>query len=111
MFNLARIRFEIELLDDNAPPGFWGTRLRGGYGDALKDFLCQFPEQNKCRDCELFKDRSCQFPFLFKPESYLLPELPNGKPLGNSVNLPVPFVIDAPFEVDASPEKRKPCRF
>jgi hypothetical protein len=105
MVNLARLRFEIELLDDNAPLGFWGTRLRGGYGDSLKNQLCHFPEFKTCRDCRLFQDRTCQFPFLFKPHSYLFPELPTGKPLGNSENLPVPFVIDSPFEVDTALKK------
>ena len=100
MFNLARLRFEIELLDNNAPLGFWGTRLRGGYGDSLKNHLCQFPEHKKCKNCELFQDRTCSFPPLFKPHSYLFPDLPKGKPLGNSENLPVPFVIDSPIEID-----------
>lgn len=100
MFDLARLSFEIELLDDFAPSGFWGTRLRGGYGDSLKNSICRFPEYAKCQDCSLFRDRSCQFPFLFKPHSYLYLELPKGNPLGNSDNLPVPFVVDSPFEID-----------
>lgn len=100
MFDLARLGFEIELLDDFAPLGFWGTRLRGGYGDSLKDSVCRFPEHKKCQDCPLFQDRTCRFPFLFKPHSHLFPELPKGSPLGNSDNLPVPFVIDSPFEID-----------
>jgi hypothetical protein len=36
VFDLSKIQFEIELLDDNAPTGFWGSGLRGGYGDILK---------------------------------------------------------------------------
>ena len=111
MFDLSRLRFEIELLDDNAPIGFWGTRLRGGYGDSLKDHLCRFPEYAKCQDCELFRDRTCSFPFLFKPQSYLFPDLPTGKPLGNSGNLPVPFVIDAPLEIDAPLKKKSRVSF
>jgi CRISPR-associated endoribonuclease Cas6 len=100
MFNLSRLRFELELLDNNAPYGFWAPRLRGGYGTSLKDYFCGFPEHKNCRDCLLFKDRSCSFPYLFKPHSFLFPDLLKGEPLKNSDNLPVPFVIDSPFEVD-----------
>ena len=101
MFDLARIQFEIEMLDDNAPTGFWGPRLRGGYGDALKNHLCVFPAYQRCQVCELFRDKSCGFPYLFKPHSHIFPTLKKEKPLGNSENLPVPFVIDAPLEFDA----------
>jgi hypothetical protein len=105
MFNLSRLRFELELLDDNAPLGFWGTRLRGGYGDVLKKHLCYYPKYSKCQDCELFQDRSCLFPYLFKPHSHLFPDLPKSEPLKKSVNLPAPFVIDAPIEVDTKLKK------
>ena len=111
MFDLARLRFEIELLDNLAPTGFWGTRLRGGYGNSLKNHLCVFPEQKRCLNCELFKDRSCLFPYLFKPHSYLFPELPDGKPIGNSKNLPVPFVIDSPSEIDSTLKKGSRLNF
>lgn len=100
MISFSKLQFEIELLDNNAPTGFWGTRLRGGYGDVLKNELCTFPDLKTCEECGRFTKRDCDFPFLFKPHSSLFPEMPQGKPLGGMANLPVPFVISSPFDVD-----------
>ena len=86
------------MLDDRSPAGFWGTRLRGGYGDVLKRELCDFPQYENCEDCGRFEQRNCDFPYLFKPHSHLFPEMPTGKPLGGKTNLPPPYVITAPFE-------------
>jgi hypothetical protein len=33
------VGFEIELLDDRAPRGYWGSRLRGGFGETLRTQL------------------------------------------------------------------------
>jgi hypothetical protein len=100
MFYLSKLQFEIEMLDDRSPIGFWVTRLRGGYGDVLKNDLCDFPHFKSCEDCGRFAERNCDFPYLFKPHSHLFPEMPSGKPLGRKANLPAPFVINAPFEID-----------
>jgi CRISPR-associated endoribonuclease Cas6 len=100
VITFSKVQFEIELLDNNAPTGFWGTRLRGGYGDVLKNELCTFPDLRTCEECQRFAERDCDFPFLFKPHSRLFPDMPSGKPLGGKANLPVPFVISSPFEID-----------
>ncbi len=105
MIPLSKLQFEIELLDHHAPRGFWGTRLRGGYGDILKKELCSCPQIKNCENCELFADRHCDFPYLFKPHSHLFLEMPKGKPLGDKLNLPAPFVISAPFEIDLQLKK------
>ncbi|MBK8809442.1 MAG: CRISPR system precrRNA processing endoribonuclease RAMP protein Cas6 [Acidobacteria bacterium] len=105
MFHFSKFQFEIELLDDNAPLGFWAPRLRGGYGDVLKREVCVNPELTDCTDCELFAGRVCDFPFMFKPRRELYPELPVGKPLGSNENLPVPYVISGPLDIDV-PLKR-----
>jgi hypothetical protein len=83
MFYLSKLQFEIELLDDNAPTGYWGSRLRGGYGDMLWE---------ECRgQTELFQK-------LFKPHKDLFDNPPVGPPLGGTGDLPAPFIIDPPSE-------------
>jgi len=76
MFDLSKLQFEIELLDDRSPTGFWGTRLRGGYGDILKNELCDFPHFKSCEDCGRYTDLTCDFPSLFKSHANLFPEMP-----------------------------------
>lgn len=99
MLRFSKLQFEIELLDNNAPMGFWGTRLRGGYGDILKAQLCQYPQHNACTDCDLFEQRVCEFPFLFKPHSRLFPEVELKKPFYLDSNVTAPFVFSGPPEV------------
>ena len=83
MFSLSKLQFEIELLDHDAPAGYWGSRLRGGYGDML---LAECGGQQ-----ELFQR-------LFKPHRDLFERPPVGPPLGGNRDLPPPFVIDPPLE-------------
>jgi hypothetical protein len=66
MFRISRLQLEIKLLDENAPPGFWGSRLRGGYGRVLKDHLCDYKEVEDCRTCPRFGE--CDYPRLFEPQ-------------------------------------------
>ena len=104
MFPFAKLTIEIELLDNNAPLDFWGARLRGGYGYALKENLCTFLEHKRCLPCERFTDRSCEYPDLF--EKTRRPD-DTGKreaPLRGD-DLPRPFVIDVPI-IDAQQIKR-----
>lgn len=81
MFQISKLQFEIELLDAHAPGGFWGSRLRGGYGDMLLESCAGQPEL---------------FQLLFKPQRELFGRPPIGPPLGGNRDLPPPFVIDPP---------------
>jgi hypothetical protein len=83
MFYLSKLQFEIELLDHHAPAGYWGSRLRGGYGDMLLAGYSDQPELFQC---------------LFKPHRDLFERPPVGPPLGGNRDLPPPFVIDPPLE-------------
>lgn len=94
MFDFSHLGLEIEFLDDYAPAGFWGARLRGGYGAALKRGLCDHPRIEQCRECPRFLE--CDFPRSFKPQRSALHVKPQGHPLRNDENLPAPFVIDPP---------------
>jgi hypothetical protein len=110
MFPLAKLQFEIELLDASAPQGYWGVRLRGGYGEALKESLCDCShadrsgeKKDKSRKDSIAYSHSasCQFSILFKPQIEHLQNKISGRPLGIMANLPPPFVIDPPPEVDS----------
>jgi len=101
MFHISKLQFEIELLDDSAPRGYWGSRLRGGFGDGLRSLLCPKslatkgetePKtgQQHANDCE------CEFQKIFKPTQKTLNLTLAGSPMGGSSNLPPPFVIDPP---------------
>jgi hypothetical protein len=94
VFDYSRIQVELELLDDHAPSGYWGTKLRGGFGTALKVVLCDHPEFDKCVACPRFCE--CDYPLLFKPQRSALKEPPIGQPLGKQENLPPPFVLNPP---------------
>lgn len=67
MIRYSKCRFEIELLDDNCPMGFWGSRLRGIYGHQIKKKFCLRPDERICLDCE--RPDSCAYPALFEPIS------------------------------------------
>lgn len=92
MLSFSRLQLEIELSDDRAPAGFWGSRLRGGFGSLLKLGLCDHPEVERCRDCP--RVESCDYPALFKPVCPAGQKLE--RPLGGE-QLPPPFVLDAPI--------------
>lgn len=94
MFPFAKLRFEIELLDDNAPAGFWGSALRGGYGDALIAAHCHHPPLDDYQTCERFA--TCPYPFLFESIRAARGVFTPGLPVGNDSNVPVPYVIAAP---------------
>src|SRR5712691_10178098 len=98
MFELSRLQLELELLDGHAPPGYWGAKLRGGYGAALKQGLCDHPDLRECSPCPRF--RECEYPLLFRPQRSALRTPPAGGPLRNNENLPAPFVIDPPENRD-----------
>jgi hypothetical protein len=94
LFQFSMLQFEIELLDDHAPGDYWGSRLRGGFGDALLDQLCIRQDPLQCRrapqSCE------CGYQQLFKPTREISTLKPTGAPLGSHNNLPAPFVINPP---------------
>jgi hypothetical protein len=94
MFPLSKIQLEIELLDDLPQVNYWGTKLRGGFGTALKTGLCDYPELTTCLDCTRLQ--SCEFPSLFKPHRKALSKELKGRPLDGNENLPAAFVIDPP---------------
>jgi len=94
MFRISRLQLKIKLLDDYAPPGFWGSRLRGGYGHVLKDHLCDHKEIEDCRACPRF--RECDYPRLFEPQRTVDESRRAEAPLRDQTSLPRPFVIDIP---------------
>lgn len=111
MFFISQLQLRILLLDDHAPAGYWGSRLRGGYGHVLKEYLCNHKDLETCLGCERFADRSCEYPRLFEPirtpeESHLADH-----PLKNQTNLPRPFVIDLPRLITMESIARKRLRF
>jgi len=94
VFPISKLQFEIELLDDLAPRGYWGSRLRGGFGDGLQLSLCPKAERTKLRQ---HSDAcGCDFQKIFKPTPQLLGITLAGSPMGGSGNLPPAFVIDPP---------------
>lgn len=106
MFRISRLQLRIKLLDDFAPPGFWGSRLRGGYGRVLKDHLCDHREIEDCRDCPRF--RECDYPQLFEPRRTVEESRRAEAPLRDQTSLPRPFVIDIPrlFTAEQLEKKR-----
>lgn len=94
MFQVSKLQFEIELLDDLAPRGYWGSRLRGGFGTGLRLLLCPNgagTNEQHPSDC------ACEYQKLFKPTQKTLAITLAGSPMGGSNNLPPPFVIDPPL--------------
>lgn len=94
MFRFSKLQIDLALESEAAPGGYWGSRLRGGYGRVLKEGLCDHQDIDDCRECARF--RECDFPRLFQPlrtsdESRLA-----DAPLKHKVDLPRPFVIDPP---------------
>lgn len=94
MFQISKLQFEIELLDDSAPRGYWGSRLRGGFGDGLRLVLCpraaRTDRQPHAEDCD------CEFTGIFKPTQRSRGIVLSGSPMAGSNNLPPPFVIEPP---------------
>ncbi|MGH9760322.1 MAG: CRISPR system precrRNA processing endoribonuclease RAMP protein Cas6 [Blastocatellia bacterium] len=94
MFNIAKLKLTIELLDSGSAPGFWGGRLRGIYGHALLKALCDHGPMADYRECPSFA--SCPYPFLFESTIEARRQSKIEAPLTGN-RLPPPFVIDAPF--------------
>jgi CRISPR-associated endoribonuclease Cas6 len=94
VFLISKLQVEIELLDDLAPRGYWGSRLRGGFGDGLRSILC--PHNAAARPEEHPSGCTCDFQRVFKPTQKSLGITLAGSPMGGSSNLPPPFVIDPP---------------
>ncbi|HEV2664117.1 MAG TPA: hypothetical protein VG324_04360, partial [Blastocatellia bacterium] len=94
MFRISRLQLKIKLLDEHAPLGFWGSRLRGGYGRVLKNHLCDHREIEDCRACPRFGE--CDYPRLFEPQRTTEESRRAEAPLRDQTSLPRPFVIDIP---------------
>jgi CRISPR-associated endoribonuclease Cas6 len=94
MFSISKLQIEIELLDDFAPRGFWGSRLRGGFGDGLQ--LCLCPNSTPANIGHHSASCRCDFQRIFKPTQEILGLTLTGSPLGGCSNLPPPFVIEPP---------------
>jgi hypothetical protein len=84
MIEVSKSCFEIELLDDHCPQGFWGSRLRGIYGHFLKQTRCLQSSTNPCQGCQF--PASCPYTALFEP----IPLTPKGRPL------PPPYLFVPP---------------
>lgn len=111
MFRISQLQLRIRLLDDNAPAGFWGSRLRGGYGRVLKEYLCDHKHLETCLSCDRFQNRSCDYPQLFEPIRTEPESRKADHPLRNQTSLPRPFVIDLPRLITTETISRKRLRF
>ena len=100
MFPISRLQLQLKLLDAHAPPGYWGSRLRGGYGRVLKEQLCDHQELPDCRDCPRF--RACDYPGLFEPVRTAAESRLADAPLRAQTSLPRPFVMDIPRHFSAA---------
>lgn len=109
MFPISRLQLNIRLLDDDAPTGYWGSRLRGGYGTVLKEHLCDHPELDDCRACPRFGE--CEYPALFEPVRTAEAARQAEAPLKNQISLPRPFVIDLPRHFSAEQLQTKRLYF
>lgn len=94
MFPISRLQLKLRLLDEHAPAGYWGSRLRGGYGRVLKEHLCDHQELRDCRACPRFG--ACDYPRLFEPVRTAAESRLADAPLRAQTALPRPFVIDIP---------------
>jgi hypothetical protein len=94
LFQFSKLEIDLVLESNSAPGGYWGSRLRGGYGRILKDGLCDHQEIPDCRDCPRF--RECDYPRLFEPVRTRAESLIADAPLKHKINLPRAFVIDPP---------------
>jgi hypothetical protein len=95
MFQFSKLEIDLVLESNSAPGGFWGSRLRGGYGRVLKEGLCDHKEIPDCRDCPRF--RECDYPRLFEPVRTRAESVAADAPLKHKINLPRAFVIDPPL--------------
>lgn len=109
MFPISCLQLKIRLLDDDAPAGYWGSRLRGGYGAVLKEHLCDHRELTDCRDCPRFGE--CEYPQLFEPVRTPEAAKQAEAPLKNQTSLPRPFVIDLPGHFSAEQLQSKRLHF
>ncbi len=110
MFQLSRLQVQIEFLDDRAPQGFLGSRLRGAFGHALLAQLCTDADSGKRSQCGPLvphpEDCACDFLRLFKPTRNTIEREVSGAPLGSKENLPATFVIAAPPPRTTAPSSR-----
>lgn len=109
MFPISRLQLKLRLLDDGAPAGYWGSRLRGGYGRVLKEYLCDHRELTDCRPCPRFGE--CEYPRLFEPVRTAEDARRAEAPLKNQTSLPRPFVIDLPRHFSAEQLQAKQLHF
>ncbi|MDQ3013228.1 MAG: CRISPR system precrRNA processing endoribonuclease RAMP protein Cas6 [Acidobacteriota bacterium] len=109
MFPITRLQLKLRLLDDDAPTGYWGSRLRGGYGRVLKDHLCDHQDLTDCRTCPRFGE--CDYPRLFEPVRTAEESRKADAPLKNQTSLPRPFVIDLPRHFSAEQLQSKRLHF
>ena len=109
MFPISCLQLKIRLLDDDAPAGYWGSRLRGGYGAVLKEHLCDHRELDDCRVCPRFGQ--CEYPNLFEPVRTPEAAQKAEAPLKNQTSLPRPFVIDLPRHFSAQQLQTKRLHF
>lgn len=109
MFPISCLQLKIRLLDDDAPAGYWGSRLRGGYGAVLKEHLCDHRELDDCRVCPRFGQ--CEYPNLFEPVRTPEAAKEAEAPLKNQTSLPRPFVIDLPRHFSAQQLQTKRLHF
>lgn len=109
MFPISCLQLKIRLLDDDAPTGYWGSRLRGGYGSVLKDHLCDHRELADCRECARFGE--CEYPKLFEPVRTAETSKQAEASLKNQTSLPRSFLIDLPRHFSAEQLQTKRSHF
>lgn len=105
MITLSKCQFEIELLDDNCPRGFWGSRLRGIYGHSLKSRYCLDQEKHLCQTCK--QSETCLYAALFEPARTQTDQSAKSRILAGG-KLPPPYLFEPP-KVDGPNDENYPA--
>ena len=87
--DVARFDVELSSLERALLPPYLGSTLRGAFGHALKDAVCEV-EHGDCRRCPLL--HRCIYPYLFET-----PIPPGIRELRGQTHAPLPFIIEPPL--------------
>ena len=80
----GHFRFELAALGRVVLPGFWGSTLRGVFGNIFRDLVCS-TKIDDCRTCPIFSE--CAFP------RYFMTSPKPGQPLQALQDVPRPYVF------------------
>lgn len=93
VLQVCRIGIFLRFLSEGEISHFWGPTFRGGFGFALKECVCSFPDIG-CDKCK-FND-SCAYNYLFET-----PVPKNSEVMRLYPKAPHPFVMEPPANINA----------